>query len=142
MSRSVQVTRLREPERAEVVRRTPKAGGGHRYELTEAGRDLVPVIDALAAWGERWVEIGPEHTDPGFALWAWCEVQLDRDALPDQRVVVAFTFPDRPVGSRHYWLLVDQGDACVCYTDPGGVPALRVTAEALPTWNLLEPSLS
>jgi DNA-binding HxlR family transcriptional regulator len=175
MSRSVLVTRLRELERAEVIRRTPKAGGGHRYELTEAGRDLVPVIDALAAWGERWVQIGPEHTDPGFALWAWCEVQLDRAALPDHRVVVAFTFPDRPVGSRHYWLLVERGDACVCYTDPGDEPALRVDADsrtfiewnrgrlawhravasgkivvsgsrryarALPTWNLLEPSLS
>lgn len=65
MSRSVLVTRLRELERAEVVRRTPKTGGGHRYELTEAGRDLVPVIDALAAWGERWVEIGPGRSSSG-----------------------------------------------------------------------------
>jgi DNA-binding HxlR family transcriptional regulator len=130
MSRSVLVTRLRELERAEVLRRTPKTGGGHRYQLTEAGRDLAPVIDALSVWGERWVEIGPEHTDPGFALWAWCEVQLDRDALPDHRVVVAFTFLDQPVGNRHYWLLVEEGDAQVCYSDPGGDPALYVTAES------------
>ena len=130
MSRSVLVTRLRELERADVVRRTPKAGRGYRYELTEAGRDLAPVIDALSVWGERWVEIGPEHTDPGFALWAWCEVQLDRGALPDRRLVVAFSFPDQPVGNRHYWLLVEGGDAQVCYTDPGGEPALQVTAES------------
>jgi DNA-binding HxlR family transcriptional regulator len=130
MSRSVLVTRLRELERAEVLRRAPKPSGGHRYELTEAGRDLAPVIDALASWGERWVEIGPEHTDPGFALWAWCEVQLDREALPDHRVVVSFTFPDRPAGSRQYWLLVEGRDAQVCYTDPGGDPALQVTAES------------
>lgn len=130
MSRSVLVTRLRELERAEVLRRTPKAGGGHRYQLTEAGRDLAPVIDALGVWGDRWVEIGPEHTDPGFALWAWCQVQLDRDALPGRRVVVSFTFPDQPAGNRHYWLLVEDRDAQVCYTDPGGEPVLQVTAES------------
>ena len=130
MSRSVLVTRLRELERAEVLRRVPKAKGGHRYELTEAGQDLTSVIDALSAWGERWVEIGPEHTDPGFALWAWCEVQLDRNALPDRRVVVAFSFPDRPAGGRHYWLLVEDGDAQVCYVDPGDEPVLRVSAES------------
>ena len=125
MSRSVLVTRLRELERAEVLRRTPKAGGGHRYQLTEAGRDLAPVIDALGVLGDRWVEIGPEHTDPGFALWAWCEVQLDRDALPGRRVVVSFTFPDQPAGNRHYWLLVEDRDAQVCYTDPEESPSCR-----------------
>lgn len=130
MSRSVLVTRLRELERAEVLSRTPKVGGGHRYQLTEAGRDLAPVIDALGVWGDRWVEIGPEHTDPGFALWAWCEVQLDRDALPSRRVVVSFTFPDQPAGNRHYWLLVEDRDAQVCYTDPGGEPVLQVAAES------------
>jgi DNA-binding HxlR family transcriptional regulator len=27
----------------------------HEYALTEAGRDLVPVLMALTAWGDRWV---------------------------------------------------------------------------------------
>ncbi|MQA86692.1 MAG: transcriptional regulator [Streptosporangiales bacterium] len=27
----------------------------HEYHLTEAGRDLVPVLMALMAWGDRWV---------------------------------------------------------------------------------------
>ncbi|GAA4981451.1 helix-turn-helix domain-containing protein [Kineococcus glutinatus] len=33
----------------------------HRYVLTEAGRDLVPVLLALTAWGDRWAtpEGGP-----------------------------------------------------------------------------------
>jgi DNA-binding HxlR family transcriptional regulator len=26
----------------------------HRYRLSEAGRDLVPVLMALTAWGDRW----------------------------------------------------------------------------------------
>src|SRR6185437_11697074 len=71
-------------------------------------------------WGERWVEVTPDRSDPGFALWAWCQVQLDRSALPAGRVVVAFTFPDERPGNRRYWLLVEHGDAEVCYSDPGG----------------------
>ena len=114
-----------------------RAGRGSRYLLTEAGRDLAGVIDGLADWGERWVDVGPEHTDPGFALWAWCLVQLDRSALPTGRVVVAFDFVDQPRGNRHYWLLVEHGDAQVCYTDPGDEPAVRVEAEsaALVDWH-------
>ncbi|MFD1238012.1 winged helix-turn-helix transcriptional regulator [Pseudonocardia benzenivorans] len=88
MSRSMLVTRLDELERAGVISAVPKPRGrGRRYLLTEAGRDLATVVTALSEWGERWVEIGPAHTDPGFALWAWCRVQLDRAALPTGRVV-------------------------------------------------------
>jgi len=131
MSRSVLVTRLDELERAGLVRVEPKASGrGHRYLLTEAGHDLASVVAAMAAWGERWVEVGPQHTDPGFALWAWCRVQLDRSALPGERVVVAFVFPDQPRGNQRFWLLVEHGDAEVCYSDPGGEPALHVRAES------------
>ncbi|GAB88079.1 winged helix-turn-helix transcriptional regulator [Gordonia rhizosphera] len=131
MSRSMLATRLAQLERAGVVARTPKtAGRGSEYTLTEAGRDLAGVLDELAAWGERWVEVGPEMTDPGFALWAWCIVQLDPTQLPEDRTVVAFRFPDQPVGNRTFWLLVEDGTAEVCYTDPGGEPAAEVTAES------------
>ncbi len=131
MSRSVLVTRLAELERAGLIVAEPKADGrGHRYRLTEAGRDLGAVVAALGAWGERWVEVGPQHTDPGFALWAWCRVQLDRSLLPAGRVVVAFVFPDQPRGNQRFWLLVEDGDAEVCYTDPGGDAAVHVRAES------------
>ena len=131
MSRSLLLTRLRELQRAGVIIIIAKEHGrGHRYLLSDAGRDLATVLGAMSAWGERWVEIGPEHTDPGFALWAWCQVQLDRAALPTNRVVVAFVFPDQPRGNQHFWLLVEAGDAQVCYTDPGDEPALTVHAQS------------
>lgn len=131
MSRSMLVTRLHELERAGVISVVPKhPGRGHRYLLTEAGRDLAAVVSSLAEWGERWVDIGPEHTDPGFALWAWCKAQLDHTALPGDRVVVAFFFPDQPRGNQRFWLLIDNGDAQVCYSDPGGEPAVEVHAES------------
>jgi DNA-binding HxlR family transcriptional regulator len=131
MSRSMLVTRLAELERAGVVARSPKGTNrGSTYELTEAGRDLAGVLDRLAEWGERWVEVGPEMTDPGFALWSWCLVQLDTARLPKGRVVVAFRFPDQPSGNQRYWLLVEDGRAEVCYNDPGGEPAAEVEAES------------
>jgi DNA-binding HxlR family transcriptional regulator len=133
MSRSMLVKRLGELERAGVVTRTPKAAGqGSVYGLTDAGKDLAGVLTCLGQWGERWVEVLPEHSDPGFALWAWCQVQLDRERLPAGRIVVGFTFPDEREGNRRYWLLIDDGDAEVCYTDPGGEPAVEVIARSAP----------
>ena len=121
--------RLRELEANGVIAVTAKPHGrGHTYALTDAGRDLASVVDGLAGWGERWVDIREEHTDPGFALWAWCQVQLDREALPAERTVVAFTFPDERPANQRFWLLADGGDVELCYEDPGGDPAAYVVA--------------
>lgn len=131
MSRSMLSKRLGELERAGVIHKQRKPDGpGHVYGLTDAGEDLAGVVGALGEWGERWVEVTSEHADPGFALWAWCQVQLNRDALPRRRTVVAFSFPDQPAGNRYYWLLVEAGDAEVCYSDPGGEPDVSVVAES------------
>ncbi|WP_414637346.1 winged helix-turn-helix transcriptional regulator, partial [Actinophytocola sp.] len=45
------------------------SGPGVRYILTDAGEELWPVLLALGAWGERWVELRDEHTNPRFLLW-------------------------------------------------------------------------
>lgn len=131
MSRSMLIKRLRELERNGVICSISKPNGqGSTYHLTEAGADLAAVVDGLAAWATRWVDIRPEHTDPGFALWVWCQVQLDRAALPTGRIVVGFTFPDEAPANRRYWLLVQDGEAEVCYSDPGGEPDAEVVARS------------
>ena len=132
MSRSMLTKRLAELEHAGVIRSEPKQNGrGSTYWLTDAGADLASVIHALGEWGERWVEVTSVHADPGFALWAWCQAQLDRSKLPTDRVLVAFVFPDQPPGNRYYWLLVEHGDAEVCYADPGGEPDVLVEAQSM-----------
>jgi hypothetical protein len=45
-------------------------------------------------------------------------------------VVVALIFPDEAPTNRRYWLLVEHGDAEVCYSDPGGEPDLTVQARS------------
>ncbi len=133
MSRSMLTKRLRELERAGVIATTPKPNGrGSTAALTAAGADLAGVIDGLGRWAETWVDVLPEHCDPGFALWAWCQVQLDRDALPAERTVASFEFPDEAPGNRYFWLLIDHGVAELCVTDPGGEADLRIVARSVP----------
>jgi DNA-binding HxlR family transcriptional regulator len=84
MSRSLLIKRLKDLERSGVI---IKATDG-TYQLTDAGADLAGVIDALEVWGQRWLEVTTEHTDPGFVLWAWARYHLDPEKLPDRRVLV------------------------------------------------------
>ena len=60
-------------ERRQYSETPPRSG----YHLTEAGRDLIPVLQALLQWGDRWVADTPpvELHHPGHRLRAaWvCE---------------------------------------------------------------------
>ena len=43
---------------------------GHRYSLTEAGKEFLPVIEGLGNWGQRWtVRVDPRHLDAAFPSW-------------------------------------------------------------------------
>jgi hypothetical protein len=55
LSSDVLVQRLRDLERAGIVRRgtLPPPAGSRIYELTEWGRELEPVLLALGRWGSR-----------------------------------------------------------------------------------------
>lgn len=139
LSRSLLTKRLRELERAGVIIINPKQDGhGSRYEPTEAGLALQPVLNALGAWGEMWMEVRPVHTEPGIVLWSWCNVYLHREALPEGRVVVRFNFEYRGRPDVA-WLLVEHGDAELCATDPGYGDDVVVDVEdsmALARWHL------
>jgi DNA-binding HxlR family transcriptional regulator len=47
-----------------LLRRESYSGARCAYHLTDAGRELVPVLHALRAWGERWAC----RPGPGAAL--------------------------------------------------------------------------
>src|SRR5712675_1684664 len=49
------VKRLRTLEEVGVITREVSDKGGHQeYRLTEAGRELRPIVEAAGAWGQRW----------------------------------------------------------------------------------------
>jgi DNA-binding HxlR family transcriptional regulator len=58
--------RLKEFEAAGIVERIviPETPVRIEYRLTEKGRDLLPVVEAVAAWAERWL---PPPSGPGSA---------------------------------------------------------------------------
>ena len=46
------------------------SGRGHRYGLTEAGKEFQSIIEGLGVWGQRWtVRVDRKNLDPGFLLW-------------------------------------------------------------------------
>jgi DNA-binding HxlR family transcriptional regulator len=118
MSPALLSKRLRALERAGVVRRTEE-GGRSSYALTPSGQELRPIVDALGAWGVRWVgELGTEDLDPHLLMWDMRRtVPVDR--WPRARTVVAFTFDDVPAKAREWWLCVNGDDVDVCDYDPG-----------------------
>ena len=127
--RSLLAARLALLERIGIVERTPnETGRGSRYLLTEAGRELGPVCMALGEWGARWLELAPEHLDPGVTLWSLCH-HLEPGKIPTRRVVVGFEFAGAPVREQRLWLLVEHMRAEVCATPPGEED-LRVHADA------------
>lgn len=132
LSHSLLTQRLRHLTDVGIVAVRPKVSGrGVRYELTNAGRDLWPVLCALGAWGEQWVELRDEHTNPRFMLWTWSTTYLAHDRLPSRRVVVRFELLDRSREERRIWMVVDPTRAEVCTKRPGFHDDLVVVSTAM-----------
>ncbi|WP_300610887.1 helix-turn-helix domain-containing protein [Trebonia sp.] len=126
MSPSLLSKRLSQLARAGIVDRHDD-GSDVRYVLTPAGRELRPVVEALAVWGIRWIgEIGEEDLDPKLLLWDMHR-NIDHDAVPDGRTVVQFRFPEASARSRDWWLVITPDDADVCDADPGYPVAVTMT---------------
>ena len=133
ISRPLLARRLRALETARVITREPlPAGRGHRYCLTDAGREFQPVIDALGAWGQRWtVRVDRRNLDPGFLMWNMRRrIALER--LPPRRVVVRFKFGGLAPGysgPRMFWLLLERPRVDLRVADPGFDVDLYVEAD-------------
>lgn len=119
--------RLKELEAAGVVEHDPASS---TYGLTEAGRDLLPVIKGLGEWGQRWARsnYGPDELDPEVLLWD-VRRYLRPGGLGADRVVVQFQFPAMPPRKRYYWLVDDGREVDICLTDPGMEVDVEISAD-------------
>jgi DNA-binding HxlR family transcriptional regulator len=142
LSRGLLSKRLRELERAGVLEIRPKPDGpGSTYQPTEAGRELSEVMGALQRWGSKWAELTPEQAHPGVVLWMWATFFLDRERMPQQRVLVRFDYPTLSGPGSRSWLLIERGDAEICEKYPGGEEHLVVVVNdpvAFARWHLGE----
>ncbi len=129
ISRSLLASRLRHLVDAGIVERLPAVHSGLPvYHLSETGRDLKNVIEALGAWGVRCAfgEPRPEELDPVLLVWK-IHQRINRDLLPERRTVVEFDF----TGPRPHraWLVLEPAEVSVCATPPGFDADLVVRAD-------------
>lgn len=118
MSPSLLSARLRTLARAGVVERY-EDGKQVVYQLTPAGEQLRPIVEALGQWGLRWVpELGDQDYDPHLLMWD-LHRNVDRTAVPPGRTVLLFTFPEVPAEERNWWVVIDADGVDLCRFDPG-----------------------
>jgi DNA-binding HxlR family transcriptional regulator len=119
MSPALLSKRLRSLVRTGILMRRDD-GNRVRYDLTPGGLELGPIIEALGEWGMRWrSQLGDEDLDPHLLAWDMHR-NLNLDAMPAGRVVLAFTFTDVEPKTRDWWIVVEPGGAVdLCDYDPG-----------------------
>lgn len=132
MSTALLSRRLKELEHAGIVERRRSANGrGYEYHLTEAGRELFPLVEGMGLWAQRWVRddlTEKENLDPVLLMWD-IRRNVTSDGIPEgRRFVVGFELSGVPSKCGRYWLVFEQGDVDLCQKDPGFDVDLRVSA--------------
>lgn len=128
--------RLDSLEQSGIIERKPSpTGRGFLYDLTARGQELKSVCDAMGNWGARWLEIRPEHIEPGYVLWATSRL-VDKERLPNKRIIVRVDLRDQP--RQKFWLLLQRPQPELCTNYPGIPEDLVVTtdSETLMNWHL------
>src|SRR5262245_29763669 len=123
MSPALLSKRLKDLEAQGIVSRVPAPGEPETFEyrLTKAGADLRPVIEAVGAWGQRWIETEASlaNLDPTLLMWDMRR-RIDPKPMPRRRSTIQVMFNDRPEAQRNWWLIVEPGKPVdLCWVDPG-----------------------
>ena len=130
ISPSLLSTRLAELEHAGIARRRklPRQRG-YSYHLTEAGRELEPIVTQMAIWGQHYArDMTGEDLDPAFLAWSM-HLRLDGEAMPPGRTVLEFEFRGAPRDCQRFWLVNDDGKIDMCLKHPGFDTDLLVRAD-------------
>jgi DNA-binding HxlR family transcriptional regulator len=123
MSPALLSKRLKDLEKAGIVSRSKVPGepGVFEYRLTDAGRDLKPVVEAVGVWGQRWIETEAslKNLDPNLLMWDMRR-NIDPTPLPPRRSVIQVIFSDLAEAKRNWWLIVTpDSETDLCSVDPG-----------------------
>jgi len=100
------------------------------YHLTQAGRELEPIVMGLGAWGARWVRSQMSASDLSVELLMWdMRRTINKSALPAGRTVLHFEFKDLGKNYRHWWMLAEGDDIDLCVDNPGFDPDVRFVSD-------------
>lgn len=118
MSPALLTKRLRTLERAGVVEQR-MVRGHPTYTLTASGQDLAGVVEAVGAWGVRWISrLSDEDLDPHLLMWD-IRRTVPVANWPRSRTVIAFEFTGPAPHASRWWLSVNGDEAEVCDHDLG-----------------------
>jgi DNA-binding HxlR family transcriptional regulator len=118
MSPALLSKRLKSLTRAGVIERN-EIDGRTTYSLTECGKELTDVVEALGAWGVRWIgELGEEDLDPHLLMWDMRRT-VPIEEWPRSRTTLGFHLDGVAPKAARWWLVVSDGEADVCDFDPG-----------------------
>jgi len=119
MSPTLLSARLKQLVEAGVITRTGSKNKAV-YKLTEAGRELTPIVQLLGAWGHRWVptSLVVEDLDASLLMWDMRR-SINREVFPENRIVVQFEYADASKGAQDWWLVSEHGEIELCLNDPG-----------------------
>jgi DNA-binding HxlR family transcriptional regulator len=128
ISRALLTGRLKRLQDEGIIERRAGANGQKVwYELTQAGRELYPIVESMTRWGAAWAfgEPRPEELDPVLLMW-WIRDRVYTERLTQERVVVEFDF--REARPRRFWLIMKPDDVSICVKHPGYEIDVLVTA--------------
>jgi DNA-binding HxlR family transcriptional regulator len=132
MSSALLSARLKELEYAGILTRTPVTEGrGYEYRITAAGRELMPILESMGVWAQRWMRedlVEKQNLDPDLLMWDMRRTIEVGKAPGPQRFVVQFQFSGVAVSRRRYWLVFEHGEIDLCFRDPGFEPDLLVSS--------------
>ncbi|MEP2715544.1 helix-turn-helix domain-containing protein [Pseudophaeobacter sp.] len=129
MSPSILSKRLKALEAAEIIiRKSAPTGQAADYKLTRSGRELGPIVEAMAVWGMRWRKrsIAAQDCDVGGFMWDFHRT-LNTQALPDGETAILVQISDR-TDLNSWWVIANGSSVDLCPTDPGHDVDVYLTA--------------
>lgn len=124
LSRGLLSARLRYLQQVGIATHDPSA---LNYSLTEQGRALRPVLEALGAWAIEWRLPSESSSSANAGLMLWRGYQsIDRSLLPNGTINIHYRFLDSE--EKEGWLHVRRGGGGTCTGFSDRPPDLTVTA--------------
>lgn len=122
--------RLKQLEEKGVVLKKRLSGQkGFEYRLTAMGKELEPLIEQVAIWGQRWArgQMSDDELDVEGLMWD-IHRRIQTDSLPDGETVLSFNFSDLDK-YRKWWLVISRDDVDLCTEDTGKDVDLYISSD-------------
>jgi DNA-binding HxlR family transcriptional regulator len=102
---------------------------GFEYRLTAMGKELEPLVEQLAVWGQRWArgQMSNDELDVELLMWD-IHRRIHVDRLPDGETVLGFIFTDLTMHQK-WWLIISADDVDLCTQNPGKDVDLYITSD-------------